>query len=136
MTSVYLAYSAADQLLYVGISLRPRIRLMEHTQQSEWWPQVQRIEVEHYNARPLARARELHLIQTASPLFNREGRSMPEFELNDISELRHERDRFEALLTEAIRRARAKDDSWEKIAQRLGVSRQAAQQRYGPKVEE
>jgi DNA-binding Lrp family transcriptional regulator len=61
---------------------------------------------------------------------------MPEFELNDISELRHERDRFEALLTEAIRRARAKGDSWEKIAQRLGVSRPAAWERYRHQVEE
>jgi len=61
---------------------------------------------------------------------------MGAYELNDIREFRDERDRADNDLDHAVARARAKGDSWEKIAQALGVTRQSAWERYGPKVEE
>jgi DNA-binding Lrp family transcriptional regulator len=44
------------------------------------------------------------------------------------------RDRDEALLTERVALARAHGRSWNRIAAALGVSRQAARQRFGGKV--
>jgi hypothetical protein len=136
VTSVYLAYNAAGQLLYVGISLRPRVRLAEHVQQSEWWPHVQRIDVEHYDTRPLARARELDLIRTVSPLFNKEGRKpMADLTLDMIREARAMADAAEAEVTRAVKAARLLNRSWEDIGRALGVTRQSAWERYGRDTE-
>ena len=61
---------------------------------------------------------------------------MPEFELDDIREYRQVRDRAQANLDKAVAIARRKGDSWEKIAQALGVSRPAAWERYHQQVED
>jgi hypothetical protein len=42
--------------------------------------------------------------------------------------------RDEALITERVAAARARGRSWNRIAIALGVTRQAARQRFGPKV--
>lgn len=52
-------------------------------------------------------------------------------DLRMIAEHADELARMQARLTEAIQVARARGRSWTEIALRLGVSRQAARQRYG-----
>lgn len=60
--------------------------------------------------------------------------------VEDISDLRAVAEavdavhRSEAGLTEAVHLARARGHSWNRIAVALGVSRQAARQRYGNKA--
>ena len=61
-------------------------------------------------------------------------------EVEDLADLRAISDaaerarREEALLTERVALARAHGRSWNRIAAALGVSRQAARQRFGGKV--
>jgi hypothetical protein len=56
-------------------------------------------------------------------------------DLRAVAEAAEQARRDEALLTERIARARAHGRSWNRIATALGVSRQAARQRFGNKVE-
>jgi tellurite resistance protein len=55
---------------------------------------------------------------------------MPEFELDDIREFRQQRDQAQASLDKAVAIARAKGDSWTRIAGALGVTVQSAWERY------
>jgi hypothetical protein len=55
-------------------------------------------------------------------------------DLRAIAEAADQASRVEALLTERVALARAHGRSWNRIAAALGVSRQAARQRFGGKV--
>jgi hypothetical protein len=55
-------------------------------------------------------------------------------DLRAIAEAAERARRDEALLTERVALARANGRSWNRIAAALGVSRQAARQRFGGKV--
>jgi hypothetical protein len=55
-------------------------------------------------------------------------------DLRAIAEAAERTRRDEALLTERVALARAHGRSWNQIAAALGVSRQAARQRFGGKV--
>ena len=61
---------------------------------------------------------------------------MPDYPLDDLREALHSRDKADALVTELVVEAKRRGYSWEQIAQVLRVTRSAAWQRYGPKVEE
>lgn len=52
--------------------------------------------------------------------------------LRDIAELVEQRNEVDDGLAEAVRAARDAKRSWSEIAAMLGVSKQAAQQKYGP----
>jgi predicted ATP-dependent protease len=54
--------------------------------------------------------------------------------LRTIGELAERRDEVDTALLEAIRSARAAHRSWSEIGAMLGVSKQAAQRKYGPLV--
>jgi predicted ATP-dependent protease len=54
--------------------------------------------------------------------------------LRTIAELAERRDEVESDLTEAVRSARQANRSWSEIATMLGVSKQAAQRKYGAKI--
>lgn len=69
-TSVYLYYDHNDFLIYVGITSRGVKRQVEHNASKEWWQFVARQEVEHFDTRPEAAARERFLIETHTPPFN------------------------------------------------------------------
>jgi predicted GIY-YIG superfamily endonuclease len=69
-TSVYLYYDRRGVLLYVGITARNLQRNDEHTAK-EWWPFVNRQDVEHYPTRTDALRREKSLIQNRLPPFNK-----------------------------------------------------------------
>lgn len=51
--------------------------------------------------------------------------------LRRIAELAEQRGELDAALVEAIRSARRADRSWSEIGTMLGVSKQAAQKKYG-----
>lgn len=71
-TSVYLYYDRVGVLIYVGITGRGAIRNGEHNRGKDWWPFVQRQEVEHYGSRKEAAVREKQLIRTFRPPFNKQ----------------------------------------------------------------
>ena len=54
--------------------------------------------------------------------------------LRHIAELAQQRDQVDAELTESVRAARAAHRSWSEIGAMLGVSKQAAQRKYGTKT--
>lgn len=54
--------------------------------------------------------------------------------LRSIAELAERREVVEEELTEAVRSARQAHRSWSEIGTMLGVSKQAAQRKYGSKV--
>ncbi len=53
--------------------------------------------------------------------------------LRHVAELAQRRDQVDAELTESVRAARAANRSWSEIGAMLGVSKQAAQRKYGAK---
>src|SRR5690625_414745 len=69
-TSVYLYRDAYDILIYVGVTSRQMRRQVEHNRSKDWWPYVAAQEVEHYESRAEALAREAELIATRTPPFN------------------------------------------------------------------
>ena len=64
-TTVYRLYDKNDVFLYVGITNRNTRRLVEHSGDKEWWPQVDVAMFEHYETRVEAIAREAELIPKA-----------------------------------------------------------------------
>jgi len=54
--------------------------------------------------------------------------------LRHIAELAQQRDRLDSELAESVREARAAHRSWSEIGAMLGVSKQAAQRKYGTKA--
>jgi hypothetical protein len=54
-------------------------------------------------------------------------------DLADIARAVDARDNAEELIAEAVQRARERGRSWARIAVALGVSRQSAHERYGPR---
>ena len=54
--------------------------------------------------------------------------------LRAIAELAETRDGVDEQLTDAVRSARDAHRSWSEIGTMLGVSKQAAQHKYGPKI--
>lgn len=54
--------------------------------------------------------------------------------LKMLMDLSEQRTAVETQLVEAVRRARADHHSWSEIGLMLGVSKQAAQRKYGPMV--
>jgi hypothetical protein len=56
--------------------------------------------------------------------------------LDQLHDARVQRDTATIRVNDLVRWAREDGASWEEIAKELGVTRQAAWERYGPKVEE
>ncbi|MEQ7847723.1 GIY-YIG nuclease family protein [Nocardioides kribbensis] len=69
-TSVYLYFDNFDSLIYVGITARGARRQAEHNKTKSWWPSVHRQEVEHFETRSEALARESQLIAHHRPPYN------------------------------------------------------------------
>lgn len=67
---VYLLFDSFDELLYVGITDRGPVRLVEHYRKKPWFPQVSRVEFERYGTRSASEWREKYLIQRRAPLHN------------------------------------------------------------------
>lgn len=69
-TVVYRLYDKRRTLLYVGISKTLMGRMSQHADGKAWWPQVARIDVEHFLSRDAALEAERVAIQSERPLHN------------------------------------------------------------------
>jgi predicted GIY-YIG superfamily endonuclease len=70
--TVYFCYDAGDTLLYVGVSGNVDKRLGQHKTQSAWWPEVARVEQEHYTTPEAAGQREHTIMHSLAPRHNRD----------------------------------------------------------------
>ena len=69
-TDLYRHYDKDNNLLYVGISLNPVIRLMQHRVGSGWYEDIQNITIERFDTEQQARDAERDAIQTENPKYN------------------------------------------------------------------
>lgn len=67
---LYRHYDGSGNLLYVGISYSVLKRLSEHSNKAFWFPQIRRIEIEHYTDRKAAVIAERRAIDTENPKYN------------------------------------------------------------------
>lgn len=70
MTALYRHFDAANELLYVGISLSVAHRLSQHMRGSRWSGQIARVTVEHFATRDDALQAEERAIKVERPRFN------------------------------------------------------------------
>lgn len=68
---VYRHYSAAGELLYIGVTSKITERNLGHRMTSAWWPTVAYVTLSEPMAREDAMALEVHLINRHRPPFNR-----------------------------------------------------------------
>lgn len=69
-TAVYLLFDACDELIYVGMTVNLDMRFGSHAVTKTWWPEVARREIEWYEDRLVAEARETDLIESCHPKHN------------------------------------------------------------------
>ncbi len=67
---VYLLFDQYGHLLYCGITNNLRVRLADHYSSKPWIGEVAKIEVERYDTREEAKARESYLINNRGPAWN------------------------------------------------------------------
>ena len=70
---VYCLYNADDELIYVGKTGNLRIRMQGHFNDSAWFSEVERVEVEEFLWRGFAEDAELDMIRTLKPKYNQQG---------------------------------------------------------------
>lgn len=69
--SIYRAFDAAGDLLYVGISTSPKRRAVEQRSAKLWWrDEVAGLDVQLIGARPIAQAVEAVAIREENPRYN------------------------------------------------------------------
>ena len=135
--ALYRHYDLIGQLLYVGISLRPFVRLKEHNQTADWYRQVRFTITEWFDDRASALDAEALAIETERPLFNvarntRREREIIRWAIQDreAREKREERKKRKAVREEwkAVRVARTRGElnHWHN-----GMPNQAALMRAG-----
>jgi hypothetical protein len=66
---LYRLYNAAGELIYVGITERFGGRFSQH-EHSQWWREVERIELEPHPTRAEAQAAEMAVIRAELPKYN------------------------------------------------------------------
>lgn len=69
-TALYRMFNSDARLLYVGISLSACERFSSHATTKSWWPEVERIELTHYESRAAAQRAERAAIRTENPVHN------------------------------------------------------------------
>lgn len=72
-TALYRAYSATDELLYVGVSISVMARLSQHKSSADWFDGTSRIDIEWHPTRQKALAAEMQAIKTEHPVYNKMG---------------------------------------------------------------
>lgn len=69
-TALYRLFDEGGVLLYVGITVNPEERWIDHERTKSWWPQVAEKRIEWLDDRPTALTVELTAIKTEHPLHN------------------------------------------------------------------
>lgn len=67
---VYRAWTADRELLYVGMSANPFLRLSHHAPTQPWWAEVTEVTLEHFADLETARQAETAAIATEGPKYN------------------------------------------------------------------
>lgn len=67
---VYTARSPQGEVLYVGVTRNLRTRMSNHKRSGKWWTPDVVLEVEHFDKRAPAEAREKELIEQLRPPHN------------------------------------------------------------------
>lgn len=70
MVSVYRAYNADGELLYVGCTLHPIVRLNRHINGARWKDEVVVFEIDRFDTREEARFVEKMAIIEEAPIYN------------------------------------------------------------------
>jgi hypothetical protein len=68
--TLYRFFDIEGRLLYVGISVSPLMRFMQHRGAKEWWFDAERIHLDHFDNAREAKTAESHAIKTERPLYN------------------------------------------------------------------
>lgn len=76
-TSLYRLFAADGTLLYVGIAFAPLARWKQHGRVKEWWKEVARATLEHFESREAASLAEITAVETEQPLWNIQYRQIP-----------------------------------------------------------
>lgn len=71
MVSLYRHFGAGNKLLYVGISHNALHRLYNHMADSEWYPEIVRVDIEHYPSLQSALNAEKQAIKNEGPIYNK-----------------------------------------------------------------
>lgn len=70
-TSLYRHYDADDKLLYIGVSLCQPKRLDQHKRTSDWFWEIAKITIEHFDTLEEAKAAERDAIRAENPSRNK-----------------------------------------------------------------
>jgi predicted GIY-YIG superfamily endonuclease len=70
MNTLYRFYDSGDSLLYIGITIDPSRRFVEHKQTKPWWANIARITLEHYDDHATLVAAERIAIAIQKPRYN------------------------------------------------------------------
>lgn len=68
--TLYRFFDADNNLLYVGITCSPPVRLKQHKREKTWWADVARIEFEQHESREALEAAEREAIPRENPRYN------------------------------------------------------------------
>jgi hypothetical protein len=68
--ALYRFYDRTDVLLYLGISINLPARLRQHRGDKDWWPNIDRIQVEYHPTRQAALDAEKAAIKAEKPVHN------------------------------------------------------------------
>lgn len=69
--TLYRMYSRKGRLLYVGVTAIPERRLRTHSEDKDWWEDVDIIKIEHYPDRVSVEIAEIHAIHNEHPVYNK-----------------------------------------------------------------
>ncbi|MFF9309952.1 GIY-YIG nuclease family protein [Streptomyces sp. NPDC014748] len=69
-TALYRLFDKAGALLYIGISVSPEQRWVQHSDDKPWWSEVARIEFDWHATRAEALRREAEAIRAEKPRHN------------------------------------------------------------------
>lgn len=69
-TALYRLFDESGRLLYIGVSHKPDVRWGQHSEEKDWWPQVDKRAVEWHDSRKAAERAELLAIAKEHPVFN------------------------------------------------------------------
>ncbi len=123
---LYRHFDKSGALLYVGSCANPLARLKNHKQNSKWFHQIVRVEIEHFTTRVESYSAERTAIATEQPIYNifrAEVNSRPVVQINEGVTRRSEA-RIKnvecALKLQSKRLATGLKASW--VATEMGVS--------------
>ncbi|MYX88449.1 MULTISPECIES: GntR family transcriptional regulator [unclassified Streptomyces] len=69
-TGLYRLFGSDERLLYVGVSNNPGVRWAQHSEEKEWWDQVDNHTVHWFRSRLEAETAERVAIEVERPLYN------------------------------------------------------------------